>query len=58
MDNCELQTLGNVVVMILAAVFTGIRLSRCTVVKSICFTCERSVVNNNDNLDNVASLPL
>ena len=58
MNTCELQTFGNVVVMILAAVFAGIRMSRCTLVKTTCFTCERDVVGKVEHTDNIEKLPL
>ena len=58
MSTCELQTFGNVIVMILAAIFTGIRMSRCTLVKTICFTCERDVMDKVEKMDSIESLPL
>ena len=45
MDACTVQTIGNVTVMILAALFTGIRMSRCKRIKTDCFECDRSLVN-------------
>lgn len=58
MNTCELQTFGNVVVMILAAIFTGIRMSRCTMVKTTCFTCERDVIDKVEKVDSIENLPL
>lgn len=46
MDSCELQTLGNVICMILAAFFAGVRMSRCRTISSSCFTCERDIESN------------
>ena len=45
MDSCTLQTLGNITVMIIAALFAGIRMSRCRRIKTTCFECERVLVN-------------
>jgi len=46
LNGCDLQALGNVIVMILAALFTGLRMSRCTKIETLCFKCQRDVVVN------------
>jgi hypothetical protein len=49
MDTCNLQTFGNVTVMILAAIFTGIRLSRCRKIRTYCCECDREIVGSTQN---------
>jgi len=44
MTPCELQTIGNISVMIIAAIFAGIRMSRCRKIKTPCFECDRNIV--------------
>ena len=41
---CEIQTLGNVICMILGAVFAGMRAGRCTHIKTLCFSCDREIL--------------
>jgi hypothetical protein len=44
MTPCELQTIGNISVMIIAALFAGIRMSRCRRIQTPCFECDRTIV--------------
>ena len=53
-NSCDLQTWGNVIVMIIAAVFTGIRMSRCKNIDTICCKCERELVDNESNSNNIS----
>ena len=55
MDACTVQTIGNVTVMIIAALFTGIRMSRCKRIKTDCFECDRSIVNESASVVNRTS---
>jgi hypothetical protein len=46
LDSCDIQSYSNAIVMIIAALFTGLRMSRCTKIETICFKCKRDVVVN------------
>jgi hypothetical protein len=41
--------------MIIAAVFTGLRMSRCKNIDTICCKCERELVENESNSNNISN---
>lgn len=49
LDGCDIQSYSNAIVMIIAALFTGIRMSRCRTIDTPCWKCEREIVNEPEN---------
>lgn len=52
-NSCDLQAFGNVLVMIIAAIFGGIRMSRCKYIETPCWKCQRELVDESELATNV-----
>ena len=52
-NSCDFQAFVSGIILIIGAVFTGIRYSRCETIDSPCIHCKRKILEQEENTNNV-----